>query len=481
MRKVLLVIYLILLSLVSCSKENVNNGNIIVEPITKNLTIFIVNDMHGQIDNLSKVKYIIDQERQETNVIVTSGGDIFSGNPIVDNYPEKGFPIIDLMNRVGFDISVVGNHEFDYGETNLKNRIDQANFDWVCSNVEMSNSVIPQPFEYTTISVDNLKVSFLGLIETDGKEDATIPSTHPWRVQNLTFERPESVVSKYSNIKEQENSDLYIALTHIGFSNNNGKLGDYQLAEQFPYFDLIIGGHSHSKINEVVNNIPIFQAGGYLTNLGKIELTILDKNIESIEYELIDLNSRTEFDSELKNIIDGYNDAPFFNEIVGFSHLYHDRPQVGCFVAEALRVKMGVDLTFQNTGGVRANLDNGDIIKREIFEILPFNNPMMIYEMTVAEIKNFLIGSGSGFYYSGVKFENINGVFNVKDLDGNIISDNTILTVGLNDYIPAVYDTYFPDLGSVQPQTDAETVISYLVELNGQVNYPNSDNYFRYD
>jgi len=481
MRKVPLIIYLVLLSLISCSKENVNNGNVLIEPITKNLTIFIVNDIHGQIDNLSKVKYIIDQEKQETNVIVTSGGDIFSGNPIVDNYPEKGFPIIDLMNRVGFDISVVGNHEFDYGETNLKNRIDQANFEWVCSNVDMSNSVIPQPFEYTTISVDNLKVTFLGLIETDGKEDAIIPSTHPWRVQNLTFERPESVVSRYSNIKEQENSDLYIALTHIGFSKNNGKLGDYQLAEQFPYFDLIIGGHSHSRINDVVNNIPIFQAGGYLTNLGKIELTITDKNIESIEYELIDLSNRTEFDSELKNVIDEYNDSPFFNEIIGFSHLYHDRPQVGCFVAEALRIKLGVDVTFQNTGGVRSSLDNGDILKREIFEILPFNNPMMIYEMTVAEIKNFLIGSGAGFYYSGVIFENINGVFNVKDLDGNIISNNTILTVGMNDYIPAVYDTYFPDNGSVQPHTDAETVIFYLEEINSQVNYPNSNNYFRYD
>ncbi len=72
----------------------------------------------------------------------------------------------------------------------------------------MNSSGIPQPFEYTTISVDNLKVTFLGLVETNGKEDATIPSTHPWRVKNLIFERPENVVSRYSNVKEQENSDL---------------------------------------------------------------------------------------------------------------------------------------------------------------------------------------------------------------------------------------------------------------------------------
>ena len=82
------------------------------------------------------------------------------------------------------------------------------------------------------------------------------------------------------------------------------------------------------------------------------------------------LNSQTEYDVELKEVIDTYNDASFFSKVVGFSHLNHDRPRVGNFVAEAIRAKMGVDLTFQNTGGVRSNLDYGDISKREIFEIL---------------------------------------------------------------------------------------------------------------
>lgn len=481
MRNILLLIYIVLLSTISCSKSDDIQEITPEESITKDLTIFIVNDIHAQIDNFSKIKYIIDKEREGTNVIVTSGGDIFSGNPIVDNYPEKGYPIIDLMNRVGFDISVIGNHEYDYGEENLKNRIYQADFYWVCANVNMNNSGIPQPFEYTTISVDNLKVTFLGLIETNGKEDAIIPSTHPWRVKNLIFERPENVVSSYSNIKDQENSDLYIALTHIGNSSANGELGDRQLAEQFPYFDLIIGGHSHSKVNDVVNNIPIFQAGSYLNNMGKIELTITDKNIKTIVYELIDLNDRTEEDSELKEIIEGYNDSPYFNEVIGFSHLHHEKSQLGCFITDALRTKMDVDLTFQNTGGIRSDLDNGDITRKMIFEILPFNNNAVIYQMTVSEIKLFLMGSGSGFYYSGVKFENIGGIINVKDLDGNILSDETVLSVGVNDYIPAVYDAYFPTDGAIQPLTDAEIVISYLEEINDQVNYTSCDNYFRYN
>ncbi len=471
----------LLFFIISCTNDN-NNDISIDTPIntTEKLTIFILNDIHGQIDNFAKIKYLVDQEKVKTNVVLTSAGDIFSGNPIVDNYPEKGFPIIDLMNRVGFDISVIGNHEFDYGETILKERMLQANFDWVCANVKTDASVIPQPAAYTSINVNNLKITFLGLVETDGKENATIPSTHPWRVQNLVFERPENVVAKFANIKNLENADLLIALTHIGYSKSGNRLGDVQLATEFPFFDLIIGGHSHSKIDQVVNSIPIFQAGSYLNHIGKIELSISNKTIQEISYKLIDLNSITEEDTEIKSIINDYNDAPFFKEVIGFSEINHSRFQVGNFTADALRRQMAVDIAFQNTGGVRTSLDFGDITKKEIFKILPFNNPTITYNMTISEIKNFLKGAGSGFYYSGVTFQRSNNNIIVRDLNGTIISDSTILTVGVNDYIPAVHDTYFPTSKIVKSQTDAETVISYLKQMNSQVNYSTSNNYFKY-
>ena len=89
----------------------------------KNLTIFFINDQHGQIDNFSKIKQIVDAEKQENNVILACSGDIFSGNPVVDNYENKGYPIIDIMNQIGFDISAIGNHEFDYGVSILMERM----------------------------------------------------------------------------------------------------------------------------------------------------------------------------------------------------------------------------------------------------------------------------------------------------------------------------------------------------------------------
>ena len=486
MKKITYAFLFVSLLFIGCSSDsnssggdNGSGGN--PDPtITKNVTIFFVNDVHGQLDNFSKIKHIVDLEKETKNVIVTSSGDIFSGNPAVDNHPEKGFPMIDIMNQVGFDVSVLGNHEYDYGETILTDRVNQANFNWVCANVDMSNSTITQPPAYKTISVDNVKVTFLGLVETNGKEDGTIPLTHPWRVQNLGFERPEDVIAQYTNVKEEENSDLLIALTHLGYQSNSGTITDAQIATQFPFFDIILGGHSHQVINNTVNGIPIYQSGSYLNYLGKIDLEIVDKSIESIDYQLINLNTYPNFDSDLKTTIDDYNNLPYLSEVVGDSHRYHDRPEVGCFYTDALRGAMNVDITFQNTGGVRSDLNQGDITAREIFEISPFNNGTVIYNMTVLDIKNFLAGTGSGFYYSGVQISQVGNNIEISDLNSNLLSDDTVLTLGTNDYIPAVHDNYFPTNGDIQSLTAAETLIDYLVNIDGTVDYPNCERYFRF-
>ncbi|NQU86223.1 MAG: bifunctional metallophosphatase/5'-nucleotidase [Mariniphaga sp.] len=304
MKTIIKILVLFLIVFVSCSKNDNPQTKV------KQLTIFFVNDVHGQIDNFSKIKHIIDLEKQKTNVIIASSGDLFSGNPIVDNSVEKGYPMVDLMNRLEFDIAVLGNHEFDYGIDILKQRNEQANFDWICANVNSGNTSMPQPEAYKTIEKEDLKITFLGLVETNGKQNGTIPSAHPWKMEGLTFERPENVIDQYSNIKSLEGSDLYIALSHLGYGGSGKILGDVTLAEQYPWFDLIIGGHSHQIINTTINNIPIFQSGSYLHNLGKIELTIKNKKIKSYNFELIDLDKYQEFDPEIKTIIDEYMNYP---------------------------------------------------------------------------------------------------------------------------------------------------------------------------
>ena len=475
MKSIQAILLIVFITIFSCTKNNQTADN-----STKNLTIFHVNDVHGQIDNFSKVKHIIDAERIKTNVIVASSGDLFSGNPTVDNYPEKGYPIIDIMNSVGFDIAVIGNHEFDYGIEGLANRIEQSEFKWVCANVNTKNSKLPQPPAYATITINDLKITFLGLIETAGSENIIIPSTHPNKIKELSFQRVQNVVRDYNDVKTQEDADLFIALSHLGHNGFDDSLGDFQLARENFFFDMIIGGHTHAIIDTTIANIPIFQTGSYLHNLGKIELSIKNKSIQSVNFSLIDLDNYKQHDNQLKAIIETYNDLPELKEIIGYSHQYHSRRQLGCFYTDALRLKMDVDVTFQNTGGIRTSLDKGNITKREIYEISPFNNGTSIFEMTVAEIKKFLIDSKSGFYYSGIILSKVDGKIQINDLHNRKIPDDYILKVGINDYIPAVNDWLFPENSVIQPLTAAETLIAYLKDINNEVDYPSCNRYFRY-
>jgi PAS domain S-box-containing protein len=154
-------------------------------------------------------------------------------------------------------------------------------------------------------------------------------------------------------------------------------------------------------------------------------------------------------------------------------------PRINNILPDALRNSLQVDLSFQNTGGVRSSLNQGDITTREIYEISPFNNGTVIYEMSVLDIKKFLKESGAGFYYSGVELSQNGQDVIIKDVDGKHLEDEQILRVGLNDYIPAVHDTYFPETGTVQELTDAETIIEYLRNNNSPVDYPNAERYFR--
>lgn len=468
-----LFLSLVVLTFTFCSTDNSTTIPPSEDEI-KELTIFHINDQHGRINNFAKIKYIVDQEKKETNVIVACSGDIFSGNPVVDNHEEKGFPMIDLMNKVGFDISVIGNHEFDYGESILKDRFTQSEFDWVCANVNMNSTGIPAPFEYKTITKNNIKVTFLGLVETNGKDGATIPSTHPWRVQNLTFQKYTDVVDNYSTIKSDEDSDLYIALTHLG---NNA---DSNLAYNSPYFDMIIGGHSHSIINTEINNIPVFQAGSNLNYLGKIKVTIQDKKIESYTYSLIDLENYTNEDSAIKSTIENYNENANLDEVIGFAEDYHSKSAVGGFYTDALRLEMNVDATFQNSGGVRNILDQGDILVEEIYSIDPFNNGSVTYTMTVGEIKDFLMKSNAALYYAGIEIEQENGSITISK-NNHILDDNSTLTIGLNDYIPAVYDSFFTQTPTYKPFTTAETIINYLKNNSAPINYTTTTNYFKFE
>lgn len=464
--------------LISCNDDKGNeNPRPGISTEADTLTIYFINDQHSQLDNFAKIKHIVDGEK-DTNqhVLLVCAGDMFSGNPVVDQYEEKGFPMIDIMNQTGFDISVLGNHEFDYGPEVLEKRIKQAEFDWICANVNTGTSGVTQPEPYKTLEVGELKVTFLGLVETWGSPTKTIPSTHPWRVADMSFQRHTSIMDDYAHLKSEESSDVLIALTHLGTS------ADLQLAEDYPEFDAVIGGHSHQLVGELINGTPVLQAGSNLSYLGRLQLIITEGEIVSKTATLLNLSNYFETDTELKAVIDEYNNAAQFEEVVGFATNYLDRTELGCFYTEALKAYYQTDASFQNGGGIRADIDEGDITTLEIFNMDPFNNGSIVYTMTAREVASFFVQTGAGLHVSGIELTPDGQDLIIRDEDGNEYADDDLITIAINDYIPAVYENHFPlDKAQLQDQTTAESIIQYLKTINSTVDSDGCNQYFEFD
>lgn len=435
-------------------------------PASEAVVIYTINDPHGKINNFAKIKAILDEER-ETNsrVFFVSGGDIFSGNPIVDYHPQKGFPIIDLMNKTGMDVSALGNHEFDYGQEILNKRMQQAEFPFLCANVNKQDALLEVPQGHAVIEKDGLKIAFLSVVETgsNGK-----PSTHPKKVEGLQFSEGVNALNTFEDTEAVVEADLVVALTHYG------SYGDRRILEQHDFVDLAIGGHNHAIYNEEVNGRYMVQSGSDLKYLTKLSLKVQEGVVVQYQHEIIDLSKVTAEDAEMKNLIAQYNNQPeFFNEI-GTSLQDHNSAETGCFYTDALRSITGADIVFQNYGGIRAGLDYGKITPFDIYTIDPFGNGLESYTMTVGEIETFLNSQNvASLAYSGVQMYRKNGVADLYDASGKPLPNDSVLKVSLSDYISNVYVDYFGTPDEVFEKTTAEYLIEYLQGHQSVIDYEN--------
>ena len=453
-----------ILFLVSCSSDTPEDPvPPEVEPQAENIVIFSINDPHGKIDNFGKIKAIIDKEKEtESQVFFVSGGDIFSGNPIVDYHPEKGFPIVDLMGKAGMDISALGNHEFDYGQQVLQERMLDAAFPFLCGNIESSSSGFTIPRGKFILEKDGFEIAFVSVVETGSADNK--PLSHPKKLQGLEFSEGVNAMAKYRNDAEVMAADLVVAVTHYG------KAGDKMILEQHDFVDLVVGGHNHLMYSEQVKGRYMVQSGSDLKLLTKLNLTVEDGEVTDYEYEVIFLDQVTDTDDTMEALIAEYNNQPQFFEEIGTSLRNHNTPETACFYTDALRAMTGADVVFQNYGGIRAGLDHGSITPFDIYTIDPFQNGLDSFTMTVGDLETFLNSSyAPSLAYSGIKMEYRNGRKELINSNGTYMSDNAEITVALSDYLSNVYAQDFQQPTTTYEKTTAEYLIDYLKQYQSVI------------
>jgi 2',3'-cyclic-nucleotide 2'-phosphodiesterase (5'-nucleotidase family) len=436
--------------------------------LSKNEEIIILhtNDIHGNIDNMPRLAYMVDSIRKiHKTVYLFNAGDIFTGNPYVDMYKEKGLPIIDLMNDAAYDLTALGNHEFDYSQETLVLRMKQAKFPFICSNIFNDGGILPKPKEYFQIKTKNgLVIKIFSLLDNSANG---LPQSHPTNLKGLRFENGLEIANKYNKLKKGTN--VFIALTHLGIE------GDEKLAAQMPMLDLIIGAHSHTTLDtgRVINGVLIAQAGARARFLGELTLILNNGKIIEKKSKLLPVLKDGSVDLKLKAKVDKYNNNPYFDEILGnASENLTNVEELGCFITDAYRDYSKSDVAFQNSGGIRiSEMDKGDITRGLIYKIDPFGNKLLVLKMDLQEMKSFIYNSFENneidIRVSGIKYNIVteNGKINdilITDENGMPISENKIFTVAMNDYIYHTYKFDHKNAGEIMNITTAEVLMEYI-------------------
>lgn len=437
------------------------------------IIIFSTNDMHGSIDNFAKIASYIQKERTKNpNILILSGGDMFSGNPVVDQYPEKGFPMIDLMNRIGYQYEIFGNHEFDYGQEVLNRRMEQANFQFLCANmiVDEETAGIKQPQPYAFLQIGDTKICILGLIEVSKRRTGELlPATHPARLKGITFTEPVSTALKYKNLRSRCN--LFVGLTHTGYNK------DCEIAEAMPELDVIIGGHSHTRIDStiVVNGVLISQAQSNLHYLGKTTITLEDNKVKEKKFELINMAKLKDEDTDIKQSIQKFRKDCHLDQVIAHATAqFNGKEPLGSLMTDAVADVHNLDFAFQNAGGVRiGQMAKGEITMAEIYQLDPFGNTVVVHQMTPAEIRTLLMNSYrkaskradllvSGMTYTIHTRDGKAVSVTIKDMNGNPLDENKQYKVGMNSYIASSYRFDHADPGHEMTATSSDALIEYL-------------------
>lgn len=386
------------------------------------LTIMHTNDTHAHLDNVARRITAIKELRAEReNSILLDAGDVFSGTLYYTKY--KGLADVQFMNMIGYDAMIPGNHEFDDGPAAFANFIKEADFPILSSNIDFSGDKdisplvqdeIGQPGEggkvypASIIEVDGEKVGVFGLTT---EETAILSSPGDTVVFEDYLEKAQETVA----MLEKQGINKIVALTHLGYNY------DIKLGETVEGIDVIVGGHSHTKIAEAVevdkkdasaDPTIVVQANEYSNFLGDLQVSFDEEGVlvdDSWDENLIDLNEQDasenyviQADPEAQALLDELKGPleEMKQTIVGSSGTFLNgarndvrtkETNLGNLVADAMLEKAQQNngtatIAIQNAGGIRASIDEGPVTLEEVLTVMPFGNTLVTLDLTGEEI-----------------------------------------------------------------------------------------------
>lgn len=426
------------------------------------LDIMFTNDVHGGIDRYEAtfmnpefppmlggggsaatyIKSVKSKAGKNRSNLLIDAGDFYQGHPV--GTVTDGRAVMDYYNSIGYDFLVIGNHEYDIGEERLLATLEMANFPILSCNIvkkgtdELVDYVVP----YIILERMGVKLGVIGVTTTDTEQ-----MSMPDNIKNVDFKPAKEAVEKYVKIVKDQDVDILIVVGHMGLPYDpepvyekrylSGEVRDearrwgydsQEIAHEVEGIDVFFGGHMHKGFKEAWEDPDthtlVFQGYAYGSNVGHVTLKI-DKDTKTLTgydppaiYEGVLVTVfEDEFipDQEIGNVIleqqaiaeEGMDD-PIGKASVHLTRLGSDAQNViGNLVCEAMLGYTGADFAFMNLGGIRDEIGEGTITYRDVFKVMPFDNQIIMAEVSGAFLKDIIearvAGSRHGLRVAGIK------------------------------------------------------------------------------
>jgi len=415
------------------------------------ITILHTNDFHARFRPISKydnncsaknnakgkcfggtarlITAIEDARSRHSNTILLDGGDQFQGTLFYNLY--KGKVAAEMMNKLGYDGMAVGNHEFDDGPDTLRAFMDSVTFPVLMANanVHMEPELKGKLQKSTTLYRNNQKIGLIG-INTEKTAELSSPG------DNVIFTDAVAAVQAEVDFLTEAGVNKIILMSHSSYEI------DKMIAANTTGVDVIVGGHDNAYLSNVsdrakgpyptvVNGTQIVQAYAYGKFLG--ELSVIFDEAGNVVYatgEPITIDGSVNENSQIVARLDELEEPikELKETIVGTvsNSLTGDRAvcrvqecDMGNMIADAMRgavIDKGYTIALQNSGGIRASLDAGEVTLGEIMTILPFQNTLSTFKVTGQQLLTAIENGVSQVEDNAGRFPQVSGMRYTFDL-----------------------------------------------------------------
>lgn len=424
----LILLFFVATILCGCSNHHERVRDLPTQPIV----ILYDNDVHCAVDGYAKLVALREQLSNEGNYTTTvSCGDFVSGDIV--GTVTKGEAIVNIMNRTGYDVITLGNHEFDFGLPHILSLTEALDATTVCANFRSTTNEEPTFSPYEIISYGDVDIAYIGLTTT---ATATLVSNDTFKdeegnvLYDFAHKNLYETTQHYVDQAIAEGADYVVALAHLGDVSQGGHINSVEMITNTRGIDVLIDGHDHHEIEQrLVKNsdnedVILTSSGTKFHNIGVITLSTDGKFTST----LMPTAELTEIDADVQSFTDsikqealkagerviGHTDFPIsIKGPDGKRIVRNSEANIGNLCADAIRHGTKAEIALINGGGIRASIDAGDITINDCFKVFSFNNTVCTAAMSGQQILDALeFGAratpaevGGFLQVSGIRFD----------------------------------------------------------------------------